>query len=96
MLEFSINFAKFIKYKLQNEYNNVNLSKEFSKYVNGMKFEDNFSESDKYFNNNDLDFDKLYFEFLISIPCLSFDDYTKLDRKHIIEYTLLLIARNLV
>jgi hypothetical protein len=97
MMEISINFAKFLKFKLQNEYESVDLSKEFSNYVNGTKDDDNISESDKYFNNIKVDFDKIYFEFLVSISHqISFDEYKNLDRETIIEYSLFLIAKNLV
>jgi hypothetical protein len=97
MMEISINFAKFLKFKLQNEYESVDLSKEFSNYVNGTKDDDNISESDKYFNNIKVDFDKIYFEFLVSISHqMTFDEYKNLDRETIIEYSLFLIAKNLV
>ena len=97
MMEISINFAKFLKFKLQNEYESVDLSKEFSNYVNGTKDDDSMSESDKYFNNIKVDFDKIYFEFLVSISHqMTFDEYKNLDRETIIEYSLFLIAKNLV
>lgn len=98
MMEISINFAKFLKFKLQNEYAAIDLSKEFSNYVNGSKDEDNVSESDKYFNNNiNVDFDKIYFEFLVSMSHqMTFDEYKNLDRETIVEYSIILIAKNLV
>ncbi len=97
MMEISINFAKFLKFKLHNEYESVDLSKEFSNYVNGTKDDDSMSESDKYFNNIKVDFDKIYFEFLVSISHqMTFDEYKNLDRETIIEYSLFLIAKNLV
>ena len=56
------------------------------------------SESDKYFNNNiKVDFDKIYFEFLVSMPHqMTFDEYKNLDRETIVEYSIILIAKNLV
>ena len=98
MMELCVNFAKFLKFKLQNEYTTIDLSKDFSNYVNGSKDDDNMSESDKYFNNNiKVDFDKIYFEFLVSMPHqMTFDEYKNLDRETIIEYSLILIAKNLV
>jgi hypothetical protein len=96
-MEISIKFAKFVKFKILNEYESIDLSKEFSNYVNGSNDADSKSESDKYFNNNLIDFDKIYFDFLVSIPHeITFDQYKNLDRENIIEYSLLLIAKNLV
>ena len=62
IMELCINFAKFLKFKLQNEYESIDLSREYSNYVNdGSKDDDNKSESDKYFcNSNIVDFDKIY------------------------------------
>ncbi len=97
MMELCVNFAKFLKVALQSEYGSIDLSKEFSNYVNGSKDEDDGSESDKYFKNTCVDFDKIYFEFLVSMTHqMTFDEYNKLDRESIVEYSLFLIAKNLV
>jgi hypothetical protein len=98
MMELCINFAKFLKFKLQNEYESIDLSREYSNYVNGSKDDDNRSESDKYFtSNNIVDFDKIYFEFLVSIPHkMTYDEYKILNRESIVEYSMFLIATNLV
>ena len=97
-MELCINFAKFLKFKLQNEYESIDLSREYSNYVNGSKDDDNRSESDKYFtSNNIVDFDKIYFEFLVSIPHkMTYDEYKILNRESIVEYSMFLIATNLV
>ena len=99
IMELCINFAKFLKFKLQNEYESIDLSREYSNYVNRSKDDDNKSESDKYFcnSNNIVDFDKIYFEFLVTIPHkMTYDEYKILDRESIVEYSMFLIAKNLV
>lgn len=98
MMELCLNFAGFLKRKLQTEYVSIDLSTEFSNYVNGSNSNDNVSESDKYFKSDVIvDFDKIYFDFLVSIPHkMTFEEYKRLDRETIIEYALILIAKNLV
>lgn len=80
MENFIYEFANFIKNIFDTQSFNPNFTNEILDYI--------YEEDSK----NAYLYDKLYFEFLIT-KNMSFNDYCNLDREKIIEYALLILAK---
>jgi hypothetical protein len=95
--EIAFNFATFIKTKLLNKNlpTTFNILNELIKYLN---INDSDSETDKYFETPVFNYDYLFYEFIITNNIKNFNYYlfSNLDRKKIIEYSFILLGKNIV